>query len=77
MVVWIRDRGRGRYMVKVEPMRLADGLDVREKQRAEAKIPGFWPGHPGKFHSHLTRLERPEEEKAESEAEWGGESSSF
>lgn len=51
-----------------------DGLDVKEKQREAAKMPGFWPGNPGKFQCHLMRLQRPEEEGIESVAERGGES---
>lgn len=59
-------------MVKVECTTLANGLNVRERQREEAKVPGCCPGLPGVFQSHLMRLERPEEKELEGEAGWGG-----
>lgn len=52
-------------------MRLANGLDVREKKREAADVPGFWPRHPGEYQCHLMRLERLGE-KVKSEAGWGG-----
>lgn len=41
----------------VKPMRLADGVDAKERNRPAAEMPGCWPGRPGECQRPFMRVE--------------------
>lgn len=59
----------------MKPMRLADGVDAKERNGPAAEMPG-WSGRPGERQCPFMRVGGPGEE-VERDAEWGGTSKHF